>query len=323
MGKIMLGLGIFLFSVIIIQLIVYAYGNMRSTQRKKIRKRLRKHVYIEQGGGGGTEILKSRVYSDIPFLNQLIKIIPGIHSLDNLVIQANAKGSFSVYILTALIIGITGLFITNTLIRNLPFATLLSVMLSSLPFIYLTHLKRKRTKKFKKQFPDGLDLIARALKAGHAFSGGMQLAADEFEDPLGPEFAEALEEINFGISVSDALKNMAQRIDCIEVRYFVVGVILQRETGGNLAELIQTLAMLIREKIKFQGKVRTLSAEGRLSGIVLACLPIVFVGIVASLHPSFFLPLITDPIGKILIVAALVLTIIGAFIIKEMVTIEV
>ena len=171
--------------------------------------------------------------------------------------------------------------------------------------------------------PDGLDLIARALKAGHAFNGGMSLAADEFDDPLGPEFAEALDEINFGISVPNALKNMIRRIDCAEIKYFVVGVILQRETGGNLAELIETLATLIREKFKFQGKVRTLTAEGRISGVVLALLPFAFTGIIALLNPQFFEPLITDPLGRIMILAALVMMVIDIFVIKKMVKIEV
>ena len=132
-----------------------------------------------------------------------------------------------------------------------------------LPFVNLNRKKRKRIARFKKQLPDGLDLIARALKAGHAFTGGMSLAAEEFDDPLGPEFSETLDEINFGVSVSDALRNLIGRIDCEELKYFVVGVILQRETGGNLAELMETLATLIRERFKFQGKVENSVGRGQ------------------------------------------------------------
>ena len=317
-----IGAGIFLFTIIIIQLVTYAYGNMHSAQRMKIRKRLRKHVYVE-GDKDGAEIIKKRVYSDIPVVNDILNMTPGIRKLDNLVIQANAKNSFGFYLLTALTLGCAGTWLTNMLTRNLPLALMVFALLSSLPFFHLLRLKRKRTAKFRKQLPNGLDLIARALKAGHAFNGGMSLAADEFDDPLGPEFAEALDEINFGISVPNALKNMAQRIDCAEIKYFVVGVILQRETGGNLAELIETLATLIRENFKFQGKVRTLTAEGRISGVILALLPFAFAGIVAFLNPRFFEPLITDPLGRIMILAALVMMVIGIFVIKKMVKIEV
>ena len=143
-----------------------------------------------------------------------------------------------------------------------------------------------RTEKFKKQMPDGLDLVARALKAGHAFSGGISMAAEEFDDPLGPEFAEMLDEINFGVSVPEALKNLTNRIECEELKYFVMGVILQRETGGNLAELIETLANLIREKFKFEGKVRTLSAEGKLSAIILSALPFLVGGFFLDQQPE-------------------------------------
>ena len=161
------------------------------------------------------------------------------------------------------------------------------------------------------------------MKAGHAFSGGMSLAADEFDDPLGPEFSETLDEINFGVSVADALKNLAGRIDCEELRYFVVGVILQRETGGNLAELIETLANLIRERFKFDGKVRTLTAEGRLSAVILILLPFAVFGYLWIRNPNFLSPLITEPSGPFMIIGAIVMMIIGAIVMKRMVDIKV
>ena len=147
-----------------------------------------------------------------------------------------------------------------------------------LPYVYLSRKKADRIEKFKKQLPDALDLVARSLKAGHSFNGGLSMAAEEMDDPIGPEFSETLSEINFGISVSDALKNLSDRIDCEELRFFIIGVILQRETGGNLAELMEMLANLIRERFKFEGKVRTLTAEGRFSMWVLMALPI-FLGV--------------------------------------------
>jgi tight adherence protein B len=189
--------------------------------------------------------------------------------------------------------------------------------------LYLKLLKQKRIEKFQKQLPDALDLIARALKAGHAFTGGIKLAADEFDDPLGPEFSETLDEINFGVSVADALKNLAKRIECHEIKYFVVGVILQRETGGNLAELVETLANLIRENFKFQGKVRTLSAEGRLSAIILVVLPFLIGAWIRFSSPEYMDLLITDPIGRIMLAIALIMMIIGIFVMKKMVQIKV
>jgi tight adherence protein B len=318
----LIGLGIFLVAVIIIELIIYAVKNMRSAVRAKIRKRLRDYAYIERDKDG-TEIIKKRIYSEIPFFNRLLSSTPGVKALDNLMIQANAKYPMGVYIMVALLLAALGFLICSVLTRNQPLSLSLMVVCGCLPFVYLVRLKQRRIEKFKRQFPDGLDLIARALKAGHAFTGGMSMAATEFDDPLGPEFDETLDEINFGISVSDALKNMVGRIDCEEIRYFVVGVILQRETGGNLAELIETLASLIRERFKFEGKVKTLTAEGRISAIVLLALPIFLFGFLWINNPNFLKPLFTDPVGKIMFLGAIVMMIVGAIVMKNMVKVKV
>jgi tight adherence protein B len=222
-----------------------------------------------------------------------------------------------------LVLALLGFLIGTLVIKNQLAALGLIVMGGSFPFLYLTFLRRKRIEKFKRQLPEALDLMSRALKAGHAFTNGMRLAADEFDDPLGPEFAEALDEINFGISVPDALRNMTKRIACSEIKYFVVGVILQRETGGNLAELMGILSYLIREKFKFEGKVRTLSAEGRLSAIILIALPFFIAGWLQFSNPKYLATLFMDPIGKVMMIAAALMMIIGIFVMKQMVKIEV
>jgi tight adherence protein B len=316
------GATIFVVSVIIIELLFYAYRNIRSADRAKILKRLRKSMYT-QDDQVGTDIMRKRVLSEIPFLNRLLLKTPGMLKFDNLISQANAKYPIGFFILFALFLAILGFLIGALIIKN-QFASLgLFVLGGLIPFLYLTILKQRRIEKFKRQLPEALDLMARALKAGHAFTNGMRLAADQFDDPLGPEFSEALDEINFGISVPDALRNMAKRIDCSEIRYFVVGVILQRETGGNLAELMGILSYLIREKFKFQGKVRTLSAEGRLSAIILIALPFFIAGWLQFSNPKYLATLFMDPIGKVMILGAVLMMIIGIFVMKKMVTIEV
>jgi tight adherence protein B len=178
-------------------------------------------------------------------------------------------------------------------------------------------------KKFYGQLPDALELIGRAVRAGHAFSIGMKLAGEEFDDPLGPEFEETLDEINFGISVSDALKNLSRRVDCPDLRYFVVSVILQRETGGNLAEIIENIAHLIRERFKLQGRIRVLAAQGKLSAIVLLGLPFLVVGVLRFIRPDYMTTLITDPIGRIIASAGAFLMIMGTLAMKKMIDIKV
>jgi tight adherence protein B len=317
-----IGFGIFIATVLIIQLVIYGVNHMRTTQRVKIRKRLRKLTVVE-GGSDGDEILKKRALSDIPFLNALLGSFPGLSTLDRLMIQANAKYPMGFYILLGLFLAVVGLLIGSQLVRNTLLAILLALILGGVPYVHLVRLKRLRSEKFKKQMPDGLDLIARSLKAGHAFSGGISMAAEEFDDPLGSEFSEMLDEINFGVSVPEALKNLTTRIECEEIKYFAMGVILQRETGGNLAELIQTLANLIREKFKFEGKVRTLSAEGKLSAVILAVLPFLVAGYICLTNPKYLAPLVAEPFGRVVLLLAGAFMIAGILIMKRMVSIKV
>jgi tight adherence protein B len=322
MEQFIIGATLFIVLVIVVELLIYGYKNMRSPNRAKIRKRLRKSVYAEDNQAG-TDILRKRVLSEIPFLNRLLLKTPGILKLDNLISQANATYPLGFFILFALFLAVLGFLVGNTVIKNRLLAVMLMFLCGSFPFLYLLILKQKRTEKFKKQLPEALDLMSRALKAGHAFTNGLKLAADEFEDPLGPEFAEVLDEINFGVSVANALRNLAKRVECPEIKYFVVGVILQRETGGNLAELMGILAFLIREKFKFQGKVRTLSAEGRLSAFILIALPFGIAGWMWFSNPKYLDPLLTDPIGKIMIIGAAIMMVFGIIVMKKIVAIEV
>lgn len=178
-------------------------------------------------------------------------------------------------------------------------------------------------KKFERQLPDAMDLISRALKAGHAFSSGLKMVADEFDDPIGTEFAKTLNEINFGVGVADALKNLPNRVDCRDIKFFVISVILQRETGGNLAEILENISRLVRERFKLQGRIASLAAEGKLSAIVLVALPFVVAFAISILNPKYIGTLFTDPIGKILIAFGLLMMIMGIFMIKRMIRIDI
>lgn len=322
MDIIYVGIGIFLGLVVIIELLIYGASNLKSTQEAKIRKRFRKYTYVESTAGEGS-IEKKRVVSDIPWLNALLLKIPVFGRLDNLVLQANTRYSLGFYLMLALLMGGIGTLGGLNLFTSDLFAFALGAGLVPLPFFYLMYCKRRRVKRFQAQFHESLEFVARALKAGHAFSSGMRLAADEFADPLGTEFDEALDEINFGVSVPEALKHMAQRVDCPEIRYFVVSVIIQRETGGNMAELMESLAKMIRDRYEFEGKVRILTAEGRMSGVMLISLPFLLLGYLKVSNPKFLQPLFTDPIGTFLLVTAGILMVIGALIMRKLVQIEV
>lgn len=149
------------------------------------------------------------------------------------------------------------------------------------------------------------------------------MVADEFDDPVGTEFAKVMDEINFGMGVPEALKNFSNRVDCPDLKFFVVAVIIQRDTGGNLAEVLEKISYLIRERFKLQGKVRSLSAEGKLSAIVLIALPLLMVLYLMLVNPDYLMTLLTDQFGKIMVAFSSVMMVIGVYIIKKMITIRV
>ncbi|MDL1983402.1 MAG: type II secretion system F family protein [Deltaproteobacteria bacterium] len=320
--KIFIAIIIFAVSIFVTEMIFYAYRTMRNPDRKKIRKRL-KTFSSEKNKAGLPDILQKKLLSDVPLLNKILLRIPGPQRLNRLLQQANAQYRLGVFILLAIFLALTG-FLAGVLITgNYALSIIIAPALAGIPFFYLCQKKKKRMEKFQRQLPEGLELIARSLKAGHSFPSGMKLAADEFDDPLGPEFDETLNEINFGVSVPDALKNLADRIDCPDLKFFVISVILQRETGGNLAEIIESLAYIIRERFKLYGKIKILAAEGKLSAIILVAIPFLIIIALRFINPDYINTLLSEPAGRIMSGMAAFMMALGILVMKKMVNIKV
>ncbi len=267
---------------------------------------------------------KSRELSSIPWLNRLLLRIPSLMPTDRLIEQARAPYSMGVYILTAILLFFIGTFVFHLLTRTFLVAVPIGLAMGYLPFLYLIFKKNGRMKKFDAQLPDALDLMARALKAGHAFPGGLQMVAREFDEPIGTEFAKVVEEVNFGVGVEEALRNLANRFDTSsDLKFFSVAVMIQRESGGNLAEILESIARIIRERFKLMGTIRTLSAEGRLSAIILVAIPFFVAFALSIMNPKYITVLITDPIGKLLVFISLLMMVSGIFIMKKTIQIKV
>ena len=313
---------IFTVSIFVTEMLFYAYRTIRNPDRKKIQKRL-KTFSSRKNKDGLPDILQKKLLSDVPFLNKILLRISGPQRLNRLLQQANVQYRLGVFILLAIFLALTGFFAVFLITGNYVLSIIIAPALAGIPFFYLCLKKKKRMEKFQRQLPEGLELIARSLKAGHSFPSGMKLAADEFDDPLGPEFDETLNEINFGVSVPDALKNLADRIDCPDLKYFVISVILQRETGGNLAEIIETLAYIIRERFKLYGKVKILAAEGKLSAIILVALPFLIIIALRFLNPDYINTLFSEPAGRIMAGMAAFMMALGILVMKKMVNIKV
>jgi tight adherence protein B len=193
----------------------------------------------------------------------------------------------------------------------------------ALPFMFLKFKRTRRLRAFEEMFPEALDLIARALKAGHAFATGLKMAADELSEPVGPEFRKTFDEQNFGLPLKDALENLTLRIPILDVRFFATAVLIQRETGGNLSEILENLAHVVRERFKILRQVRVYTAHGRLTGYVLLALPAVLGIALSFINPDHMNMLFRERMGQILLMVAICMQTAGYIWIKQVVKIEV
>jgi tight adherence protein B len=192
-----------------------------------------------------------------------------------------------------------------------------------LPYFYISYRRNKRFEKFEELFPEAIDTLARAVRAGHAFTTALEMISDEVAEPVGSEFRKLYEEQKFGLPVRDALMNFADRIPLVDLKFFVTAVMLQRETGGNLAEILDNLSYVIRERFKIQRQVRVYTAQGRLTMALLMAMPPIIVTVMLILNPGFIHPLFADPIGHTLVAAGVALQTIGYFVIRKIIKIQV
>jgi tight adherence protein B len=199
----------------------------------------------------------------------------------------------------------------------------MGLMLAVMPLGWLMFRRSRRFKKFAKQLPDALELISRALRAGHSLASGFNLVAEEMRDPIAKEFHRVFEEQNLGVPLDAALDNMTDRIPNIDLRFFATAIVLQRQTGGDLAEILDKIGYLVRERFKIWGQVQALTGEGRLSGIVLLALPPLLFLAVYRLNAEYVMPLFTDPMGRKMLAGAAVMQFLGALVIKKIVNIKV
>jgi tight adherence protein B len=211
----------------------------------------------------------------------------------------------------------------STLLVNVYVAPVGASFLFSLPFIWLWWKRNTRLKKFAAQLPEAMELVARALRAGHSLAAGLHVVADEMPDPIAKEFGRVYEEGNLGVSLEEALGHMCDRVPNLDLRFFVTSVNIQRQTGGDLAEILDRIGHVIRERFKILGQVKALTAEGRLSGVVLIAMPIGLFLMMLHMKPDYIRLLWTDPMGIQMSIGAIVLMIIGSYAIKKIVDIKV
>ena len=231
--------------------------------------------------------------------------------------------SLLVFVAISALVGVLGATATVLMRFSIFLAPLNGLVMFSLPFLWLYNKRRVRLKKFAAQLSDALELVARALRAGHSLAAGMHVVAEEMPSPIADEFGRVFEEQNLGIPIEDSLKAMCDRVPNLDLRFFVTSVGIQRQTGGDLAEILDKIGYVIRERFRILGQVKALTGEGRLSGVVLIALPFGLFGFMLNIKPDYVESLWTTDLGKKMSIFAIVAQILGALVIRKIVNIKV
>ncbi|BCR03456.1 hypothetical protein DESUT3_05250 [Desulfuromonas versatilis] len=292
------------------------------THKRSVRRRL---LYLSAGGALSREKLalyKKEALQDAGILERLLFALPRISALDRMLIRAGLPLNASTFLLGSLGLALAGYLVAAELLSRPAAGFACGLLMLVLPFLYLRHVERKVLARFEDQLPDALDFLARALRSGHALTSGFEMVSGEMGEPLKAEFAAVVDEVNLGISVREALENLCRRVPLRDLRFFVVAILVQRETGGNIADIFDNISHLIRERAKFHRLVRTLTADGRLSSVILFLMPIVLFGYIYLVNYEYLSLLWTEKAGVLMMATASLAMVLGALVMSRIVKIE-
>lgn len=286
---------LFLATALSIEGLYLFWASRHGPEAKRIAARIEIGSSAAKADSQPLSILKDRKLSESKLLVRLLTDAPGVHAIECTLKQAGLTMRVGRFVGYSLICAGAGFSLG--FVFPIPFLIRLGVAVACalLPWLMVRRKRSQRLRQLERQLPDAADLIARALRAGHSFASALGMLAEELSDPLGAEFRIVFDEINCGVSMNTALTNITERVPIDDLRYFVIAVLIQRESGGNLAEILGNIGFIIRERLKLFGKVRALSAEGRLSAWILALLPFVVIGVLSVLSPGFIKIFWTDP----------------------------
>jgi tight adherence protein B len=307
--------------------VIGAYMMMMRHSKAALKKTV-DHRLLELSGAapvadGDDSLFRTDKTGPLPALDRAAREAMKGLAIERWLEQSGVGLTISALFIISMVLGIVFAFIATRLTTYGMVAFVGFAVGALLPFLYVRQRRASRLHKFEEHFPEALDLISRAIRAGHAFSAGMKMAADELADPVGPEFRKTFEEHNFGMSLKDALAHLSVRVPILDVRFFATAVLIQKETGGNLSEILDNLAAVVRERFKIRRQVRVHTAHGRFTGYVLLALPAFLSVALSFINPDHMNALFHDRLGQMLVVGAVVMQIVGWIWIKQVVKIEV
>jgi tight adherence protein B len=297
---------------------------VRSEQRStsRIKQRL-KRTHGTAAARGLSLAKEEQPLSSLGGFNRaLVRATSITEPLSKLIEQADSKLNVGLFLLMSGTAGLAGYAIPTLLTGFRGLGLLIGLLATMSPYVYLRWKRGRRLLQFEERFPEAIDLIARALRAGHAFTTGLGMVADEIPDPVGSEFKLLYDRQNFGMPLPDALRGFAERIPLLDARFFATAVLTQREAGGNLSEVLDNLARVVRERFKVKRQIRVVSAHARMTGFALVGLPPATGVAMMTIAPANAKMLVTDPLGIKMVIVAIILQVTGGLIVKRMVNIE-
>ena len=302
-------------------LIVPVFGESRQ-MRKRLQSRL-SEIEAESGEESFSSLLRQKYLRDLSPFERRLEDLPAMQYLARVIAQGGHKFLAYRVALLAAILAVVAAVVTWTMLRSIPFSALGFAMGAALPFFKIFRDRTNRIQRFEEQLPDAIDMVKRALRAGHPFSGAIKLVADEMDNPVAEEFGTTFADINYGNDARRAMLGLLQRVPSVTVMALVTSVLVQRETGGNLAEILERIAAVVRGRFKLQRKVKTLSAEGRLSAWILALVPLVLFAVIWVTSPDYLTMLLEEEAGQKMIIYGVISGVIGIYWVKKIIRIEV
>lgn len=314
---------VFVAVVLFLESLYLVWRSHKGPQAQKLHKRLRA-LSATRDRTTQTHLLRQRMLSELPMLEHYLQSLPRMRRLDRVILQSGLNWTVSKLLLGSAALGaVAWLAVSLATQQSVLVGAAAAAILAAVPLMYLHYRRSQRMSKIERQLPDALDLLTRALQAGHAFSSTLKMAGDEMAEPIAGEFRTVHDEVNFGVSLEQALSHLSERVPLTDLRYFVVAVLIQRDSGGNLTEILSNLSRLIRERLKLLAKVRVLSTEGRMSAWILALMPFFLAGGMNLANPEFMSLLWTDPMGISIIQYMLTLMLIGVLIMRRIINVRV
>jgi tight adherence protein B len=301
----------------------YAYTTLpERLANKRLQERLQGLSTAPKGAEDDSVLAKTKA-GPLPMVDRIMTASGGGMWLSRLIQQSGVHTTPSAVVIMTVVMAAAAAMLANIFTQQAIFMPVAAAMAGSVPILFLMNRRAKRIRTFEEHFPEALDLLSRALRAGHAFQTAMGMVAEEMKEPIGPEFKKCFDQQNFGLPLRDALVQLSERVPLLDVRFFVTAVLIQRDTGGNLSEILDNLAHVVRERFKVLRQVRVHTAHGRFTAFVLLSLPAALGIILTMINPDHMNPLFHERMGQTMLIVATIMQAIGFVWIRKVIKIEV